>query len=195
MPTKLAPSAETTPHLSESQSLASSTFLDHPNPLQAFPTNSGSFATSEDVVPDPLAAVQQDRLPFDSAHEEESASDPDPGCLDLDDPSGRDSNAGTQLDSEDPPLAIPPNLESVFENACLEDLLTAIEFIRSLQSASHDDTHCKMDQNTIQRLRNPPTTPFDISSLPDLRLGLDLFLANLNSSIESFNANRDAIPR
>lgn len=195
MPTEPAPSAETTPHLSESQSLASSTFLDHPNPLQAFSTNSGSFATSEDVVPDPLAAVQQDRLPFDSAHEEESASDPDPGCLDLDDPSGRDSNAGTQLDSEDPSLAIFPNLESVFENACLEDLLTAIEFIRSLQSASHDDTHCKMDQNTIQRLRNPPTTPFDISSLPDLRLGLDLFLANLNSSIESFNANRDAILR
>jgi hypothetical protein len=52
-----------------------------------------------------------------------------------------------------------------------------------------------MDQNAIQRLRNPPTIPFDISSLPDLRLGLDLFLANMNSSVNSFNANRDAILR
>ena len=50
-----------------------------------------------------------------------------------------------------------------------------------------------MDQNTIQQLRNPPTAPFDIGSLPDLCLGLDLFLANMNSSIESFNANRGAI--
>ena len=86
-----------------------------------------------------------------------------------------------------------PNLESVFENTCLEDLLMAIEFIWALQSASHDDSHCKMDQNAIQQLRNPPTTPFDISSLPDLCLCLDLFLASMNSSIESFNTNQDVI--
>ncbi|KJA24703.1 hypothetical protein HYPSUDRAFT_135758 [Hypholoma sublateritium FD-334 SS-4] len=86
-------------------------------------------------------------------------------------------------------------LENIFENTCLEDLITAIEFIRALQCASHDDIHCKIDQSTIHRLRNPPNTPFDISSLPDLRLGLDLFLANMNSSVESFNANRDAIMR
>ena len=72
---ELAPPAETTPHLFESQSLASSIFLDHPNPLQAFPTNSSSFATGKDVVPDPLAAAQQDHLPFYSAIEKESASD------------------------------------------------------------------------------------------------------------------------
>ena len=72
---ELAPPAETT-HLFESQSLASSIFLDHPNPLQAFPTNSSSFATSKDVVPDPLAAAQQDHLPFYSTIEEESATDP-----------------------------------------------------------------------------------------------------------------------
>jgi hypothetical protein len=192
LPIELAPSAaEATPQLSKSQSLASSASLDHPNP--PLPASSSSLAISTD-----LPAAQQDRLPFDSAFEEsedkasESDSDPDPGCLDLD-PSSQDRNTGTQL--EDPSLAILPNLESVFENTCLEDLLIAIEFIRALQSASHDDTHCKMDQNAIQRLRNPPTTPFDISSLPDLRLGLDLFLANMNSSIKSFNANRDAILR
>jgi len=52
-----------------------------------------------------------------------------------------------------------------------------------------------MEKNVIQRLRNPPTTPFDITSLPDLRLGIDLFLANMNSSVDSFNANRNAILR
>ena len=164
------PSAEAISHLSKSQLLAtSSVSLDHSNlPL---PTSSSNFATT--YLPDP--ATQQDHLPFNDTFED---SDPDPGCLDLD-PSGQDSNAGTQL----------PNLESIFKNTCLEDLLTAIKFIRALQSASLDDTHCKMDQNTIQWLRNPPTAPFDIGSLPDLHLGLDLFLPNMNSSIESFNAN------
>jgi hypothetical protein len=190
LPTELAPSADSaTPQLSESQSLASSASLDHPDP--PLPTSSGSFATSL-----PYPAPQQDHLPFDSGAFEESdndASDPDPGCLDLDPTAGQDGNAGTQL--EDPSLAMLPDLESIFENTCLEDLLTAIAFIRALQSASLDDSHCKMDQNAIQRLRNPPTIPFDISSLPDLRLGLDLFLANMNSSVDSFNANRDAILR
>ncbi|KIJ97449.1 hypothetical protein K443DRAFT_39775, partial [Laccaria amethystina LaAM-08-1] len=70
-----------------------------------------------------------------------------------------------------------------------------VEFIQALQSASHDDIHCKMEQSAIQRLRNPPTTPFDVTLLPDLRLGIDLFLANMNSSVDSFNANRNAILR
>ena len=176
--------AEATPQLSRSHSLASSAPLDHPNP--PLPTSSGSFATSTDL-PDP--AAQQDRPPFDSTFEESdnNAADPDPGCLDLD----PNSNAGAQL--EDPSLATLPNLESVFKNTCLEDLLTAIKFIQGIQSASHDDTHCKMDQKAIQRLRNPPTAPFDISSLPELRLGFDLSLANMKSSIESFKANRNAI--
>ena len=184
------PESQATPQLSEFQSTASLASLDHPNP--PLPTSSGNTTTD---LQDPH---WQDRLrvPSGSAFEESDNNDhdPDPGCLDLD-PSGQleDSNAGTL--PEDPSLGMLPNLESIFENTCLEDLLTSIEFIRALQSASHDDTHCKMDQNAIQRLRNPPTTPFDISSLPDLRLGLDLFLANTNSSIESFNANRDAILR
>ena len=153
------------------------------------PTSSSGFATSSPLADAQLEQDCDDCLPFDSTFEEsDNASDPDPGCLDLD-PSGQDSNTGTQL--EDPSLAMLPNLESVFENTCLEDLLTAIEFIQALQSASHDDTHCKMDQNAIQKLRNPPSAPFIISSLPDLCLGLDLFLANMNSSIESFNANWD----
>jgi hypothetical protein len=166
--------------LFKSYLLASLASLDHPNP--PLPTSTGSFATSTDLQ-DP--ATQQDHHPFDSACKESdnNTSDPDPRCLDLD-LSSQDSNAGTQL--EDSSL---PNLESVFENTCLKNLLTAIEFIQALQSASHNNIYCKMDQNAIQRLRNPPTTPFNISSLSDLFLGLDLFLTNMDSFIEFFNAN------
>ena len=136
--------------------------------------------------------IHHNYLPLDTALEESEGDslDPDPGCLDLDS-SGQE--AATVLRSAD--LSMLPSLESIFQNTRLEDLLTAVKFIQLLQSASHDDVHCKMDQGTIQRLRNPPAILFDVSSHPDLCLGLDLFLANLNSSIESFNANRDAIMR
>ena len=109
------------------------------------------------------------------------------------DANDKDSCVSTQLGG--PLLATFPNLESIFENTRLEDLLTAIDFIWALQTASHDDPHCKMNRDAIERLRNPATTPFDISSRPDLRIGLDLFLANMNSSVNSFNANRNTVLR
>ena len=86
------------------------------------------------------------------------------------DANNKDSCVSTQLGG--PLLATFPNLESIFENTCLKDLLTAIDFIWALQTASHDDPHCKMNRDAIERLRNPATTPFDISSRPDLRIGL-----------------------
>ena len=135
------------------------------------------------------SAPLDEHLPVESAAEdfnEVDALDPDPGCLDLESALSRSINADAQ---QGPQLTMFQSLENIFENTCLEDLITSIEFIRALQSASHDDIHCKIDQSTIDRLRNPPSTPFDISSLPDLRLGLDLFLANMNSLVESFNAN------
>lgn len=114
----------------------------------------------------PGPAAQQDHLPvnitFEEPDKDTSESDPDPRCVDLD-PRGHDA----QLDSEDNSMPIFLN-ETIFENTCLKDLLTAIDFIWALQPALHDDAHCKMDQNSIQWLRNPPSTPFNISLLPDL---------------------------
>lgn len=145
---------------------------------------SGSFSSQDSLD----RATEHQPIHCDSTTEDSDTvdTDPDPGCLDSD-PSDRDT---TQ-----PEDSSWPNLESIFENTRLEDLLNTIEFIRALQSASHDDIHCKMEQSAIQRLRNPPTTPFEVTSLPDLRLGIDLFLANMNSSVDSFNANRNAILR
>ncbi len=52
-------------------------------------------------------------------------SDPDPGCLEMD-ANDKDSGVSTQLGG--PILATFLNLESIFENTCLEDLVTAIDF-------------------------------------------------------------------
>lgn len=157
-------------------------------PNLPLPTSSSFNVTTD--IPGPAAPQSEDHLPFDGAFDESdnNASNPDPGCLDLDASNEDSSASNTQV--EDPLLL---NLESIFKNTCLEDLLTAIKFIWALQSASHDDPHCKMDQNTIKWFRNPVTTPFDISSHPDLCIGLDLFLTNMNSSVKSFNANCDAV--
>ena len=116
-------------------------------------------------------------------------SDPDPGCLDTD-PSSQDTNSGATQPED---LSTWLGFQSLFENTQLEDLLTTVKFIQALQLASHNDVHCKMEQSAIQRLRNPPTTPFDVTLLPDPHLGIDLFLANINSPFDSFNANQNAI--
>lgn len=167
-----------------SQVLASS--LEPPN--HPLPPCSSSFSALD--FPD--LATEHQPFPSNSALEDSKNnidSDPNPGCLDSD-PSNQDNNAGTtQLEDS----LTWPNLESLFENTHLDDLLNSIQFIQALQSASHDNIHCKMEKSTIQRLRNPPTTPLDVASLPDLHLSIDLFLANMNSSINSFNANRNVI--
>ncbi len=182
-----APSTETNSPSSEPEPL---TLLapDHSNaPLPVSPTDSGplSPAAQSECHPETEAA-------FDEPDNDDS--DPDPGCLDLNPSNDEDcSVSGPRPANSSVPTL--PNYESIFEDTHLEDLLTAINFIRALQSASHDDPHCKMDRNAIKRMRNPPTVPVDIGSSPDIRLGLDLFLANMNSSVKAYNANRDAFVR
>ena len=160
------------------------------NPSLPPSSESSSFSS---LNPSDLATEHptfcSDGTPEDS--ENTINSDPDPGCLDTD-PSNQDTNSGATQPEDSSTW---PGLQSLFENTQLEDLLTTVKFIQALQSASHDDVHCKMEQSAIERLRNPPTTPFDVTLLPDLRLGIDLFLANMNSSVDSFNANRNAILR
>ncbi|KAF8895750.1 hypothetical protein CPB84DRAFT_1748364 [Gymnopilus junonius] len=150
------------------------------------------FRELEDTLQDASEWHHESPFPSDSTLEDSKNninSDPDPGCLDSD-PSDQDNDASTtQLEDS----LTWPNLEHLFENAHLKDLLNSIEFILVLQSASHDDIHCKIEKNAIQQLRNPPMMPLDITSLPDLCLSIDLFLANMNSSINSFNANQNAI--
>ncbi|KDQ21596.1 hypothetical protein BOTBODRAFT_94222, partial [Botryobasidium botryosum FD-172 SS1] len=75
------------------------------------------------------------------------------------------------------------------EHIHVEDIRQSLEFISLLQAASLDNTG--LDEETLQRLRNPPCTPITIES-PDVRLSLRLFLAN-KSSQEAYSQTRDAI--
>ena len=100
--------------------LASS--LEPPN--HPLPPSSSSFSALD--VSDPATEHQ----PFSSNSALEDSenninSDPDPGCLDSD-PSNQDNNAST-AQPEDSSTWL--NLESIFENAHLEDSLNSIEFI------------------------------------------------------------------
>jgi len=52
-----------------------------------------------------------------------------------------------------------------------------------------------MDEEDLDRLRNPPTYEINLESEPDLRLALDLFLANYTSSVDAYNQNHKAMLR
>ena len=85
-------------------------------------------------------------------------------------------------------------LEEFSDLAQLKDIKLAMEFIKALEAASFDDEHSGLDADTLHRLRNPPTSSVDLSD-PDLRLGLDLFLASIKSSQDTYILSRDAILR
>lgn len=109
----------------------------------------------------------------------------DPGCLDK-------TSEPSNPDLESPPPNADINLKELASLACLDDIKTPMEFIRALEGASLDGPHSHLDTNTIEHLRNPPTSPVDISD-PDLHLGLDLFLMTLNCSQKAYTALCSAI--
>ena len=71
----------------------------------------------------------------------------------------------------------------------------AVQFIKALQLASLDDEHNNMDPKWLHRLRNPPNQSFDIKNHPDLHLSLDIFLASMTSSVDTYVMMREAILR
>ena len=87
------------------------------------------------------------------------------------------------------------DLDNIFEVARLSDFRTSIDFINALRDATLDGKYSNLSPSAIQRIRNPISGVFDFNTDPDLRLGLDLFLANINSSAEAYNNARDAIKR
>ncbi len=52
-----------------------------------------------------------------------------------------------------------------------------------------------MDIKWLHRLRNPPQQSFDIEQFPDLRLGLEIFLVGMKSSVDTYVSMREAILR
>jgi hypothetical protein len=111
----------------------------------------------------------------------------DPGCL--------EEVPVEEVLAEPDSMPRPSNvdLDGLSDLGCLEDIKTAMAFINALRGTSLDDDHNKLSRDAVERLRNPPTSPSDVND--DFRLGLDLFLAHLNSSQEAYNKTREAIHR
>jgi hypothetical protein len=85
------------------------------------------------------------------------------------------------------------NLDELMGIAKLKDIKTAMDFIKALEEATLDGPHSNLDSETLERLRNPPRSSPHID--PNLRLGLDLFLATINASQKTYVASRNAILR
>jgi hypothetical protein len=68
-----------------------------------------------------------------------------------------------------------------------------MEFIQTLDRASLNDKYGQLlDLATVEWLWDPPTLCPDTSD-PDFCLGLDLFLASIKSSQETYNMSQDAV--
>lgn len=87
------------------------------------------------------------------------------------------------------------DLDNIFEVARLSDFRTAIEFINALRNATLDGEHSNLSSLSVERIRNPVCEAFDLNEDPDLRLGLDLFMACSNSSNDAYHLTREAIMR
>lgn len=85
------------------------------------------------------------------------------------------------------------DLDNLFEVAHLSDFRTSIEFINALRNATLDGEHSNLSPLAIQKIRNPVTQVFDCNKDPDLRFGLDLFLANINSPNDAYRSTVEAI--
>lgn len=88
-----------------------------------------------------------------------------------------------------------PDIEELLETVALKDLELQLQFIKQIHDASLQDKGMEMDEEDLERLRNPLQHEVSLDEAPDVRLSLDLFLANVNSPVEVYNANRTAILR
>ncbi|KAF8810988.1 hypothetical protein BYT27DRAFT_7253126 [Phlegmacium glaucopus] len=86
------------------------------------------------------------------------------------------------------------DIEELYNLAQLNDIKIAMEYVQALKVASLDDDNNRLDKEAVERLRNPPTSPADVND-PDLRLGLDLFLAAIKSTQENYNLTWRAVLR
>jgi hypothetical protein len=100
-------------------------------------------------------------------------------------------HAGLQADHGVRP-ASPVVDEQIPQIPHVEELRLSLEFIDALKRASLDDGN--LDEGVVNMLRNPPQEPLDASD-PDLRLSLDLFLATMNASEDSYRSAAEGICR
>ena len=117
--------------------------------------------------------------------------------LDLPDPGSQ--AVVSHSPSPEPPLdsnsPSGPDIEELCGIVEDEDLALYLGFIKLLCNASLDDAGMQMEEEDLERLRNPPRYGINLESEPDLQLALDLFLANYTSSVDTYNQNRKSMLR
>lgn len=95
------------------------------------------------------------------------------------------AHSDSDIDSDDLPEA-GSNHMSVLDN-----IRTAQEFIQQISQATL--ANCKLDETTLDRLRNPEKYVFEDINEPHIQLSLDLYMACSNASQATYNAVRDAV--
>lgn len=82
--------------------------------------------------------------------------------------------------------------EMLLNEVTIADVKLSLEFIEALENASHEGTG--MDVAVLDRLRNPPTEPLDLSD-PDLRFSIDIYIGLEQSSQETYRWMKSAVER
>lgn len=142
-----------------------------------------SIAPEEVSFDNPIALVDADGNDIELEQNDLA----DTGCLD--DTRVEIDQQYTTYDNAD------HDLEGLFANTTLEELCITNKFILELQNASFAGKHSGLDRQSLDRLRNPPTTTFTFENQPDLYLAFELFLASLKASVDVYNMTRKSILR
>lgn len=90
-------------------------------------------------------------------------------------------------------LSSGPDVEELLDIIELEDLHLRLEFIKQICNASLEDKGMQMDEENLKHFQDPLDHKLALDDTPDICLSLKLFLANINSPVEVYNANRAAI--
>ena len=120
-------------------------------------------------------------FPVSNVYQQPQVPLPDPGSLADPDPDPVDED-----EAPEPPQAPDP----VFQPATLDELNISLAFINLVQSATLDNGN--LDEETIDRLRNPPQGLPDIDDL-DLLLALKIYLATTKASQDAYKDVGEAI--
>ena len=123
---------------------------------------------------------------IDDHHDPEDLDDFDPSLLD-DHEQRSTSSAGSNGEAGDS-----ESDSAAAATSRIETIQITQSFVKDILAATLDNGN--LDDDVINRLRNPQEGPMDISD-PDLLLSLDLFLAVTNASEETYKSCRDAILR
>ena len=176
--------------------LAMKTLLQYVHLLLCF-SALGLILHLQENFPDDYIAVPDDQV--DLGDEEGQPDDfqedlqpPDRGSLadDLGQPEPEFPPPNPEFPLHDDAEQTIDDLEADAATSDIRDIQTSLDFIADLRTASLESSGMLSDD--IERLRNPPCHPVDISD-PDLKFSLKTYMSTLNASQDTYNSFREAV--